>query len=141
LAKNGNPELFLTYISQNIVKNLSNRDLEQFDEKYLKIILLTQLSHARFFIPISEMEVSEGYTDIYLMNSRVFQNIPYEWVWEIKYVKQRDANKPAVIEAKKQQSRTQLAKYRASHLFRDRTDVRYLSVIFIGKKKVEMEEQ
>jgi hypothetical protein len=66
--------------------------------------------------------------------------MPYEWVWEIKYVKQTDAKKPAVIEAKKQKSREQLAKYRASHLFCDRTDVRYLSVIFIGKRKVEMEE-
>jgi hypothetical protein len=86
------------------------------------------------------MEVSEGVTDIYLMRSGIFQNMPYEWVWELKCVKQKDANKPAVIEAKKQQSREQLAKYRASHLFRDRTDVRYLSVIFIGKKKVEIEE-
>jgi hypothetical protein len=86
------------------------------------------------------MEVSEGYTDIYLMDSRIFQNIPYEWVWEIKYVKQKDANKPTVIEAKKKQSREQLAKYRSSHLFAHRTDVRYLSVIFIGKKKVETEE-
>jgi hypothetical protein len=85
------------------------------------------------------MEVSEGVTDIYLMRSGIFRNMPYEWVWEIKYVKQKDA-KATVIEARKQQSREQLAKYRASHLFRDRTDVRYLSVIFIGKKKVEIEE-
>jgi hypothetical protein len=141
LAKNGNPDLLLTYISQNIIRILSNRDLEQFDEKYLKIILLTQLSHACFFIPISEMEVSDGYTDIYLMDSRVFRNIPHEWVWEIKYVRQQDANKPAIIEAKKQQLREQLAGYRASHLFAGRTDVRYLSVIFIGKKRVETEER
>jgi hypothetical protein len=33
-----------------------------------------------------------------------------------------------------------LEKYRKSAFFRARTDVRYLSVVFIGKKKVEMEE-
>jgi hypothetical protein len=140
LAFDGKAQLFIEYISQTFVRNLSDRDLRQFDEKYLKIILLTNLFYGWYFIPISEMEVSEGVTDIYLMRSGIFQNMPYEWVWEIKYVKQKDASKPDLIEARKQQSREQLAKYRVSHLFRDRTDVRYLSVIFIGKKKVEIEE-
>ncbi|MDR3253013.1 MAG: AAA family ATPase [Tannerella sp.] len=140
LAFDGKAQQFIEYISTVFVSKLSDRDLRQFDEKYLKIILLTNLFYGKYFIPISEMEVSEGVTDIYLMRSGIFRDMPYEWVWEIKYVKQKDAGKATVIEAKKQQSREQLAKYRASHLFRDRTDVRYLSVIFIGKKKVEIEE-
>ncbi|MDR3308926.1 MAG: AAA family ATPase [Tannerella sp.] len=139
-AVNGKAQQFIEYISTAFVRNLSVRDLRQFDEKYLKIILLTNLFYGKYFIPISEMEVSEGVTDIYLMRSGIYRNMPYEWVWEIKYVKQTDANKPAVIEAKKQKSREQLAKYRSSYLFRDRTDVRYLSVIYIGKRKVEIEE-
>jgi hypothetical protein len=140
LAFEGKAQQFIDYISTAFVSKLSDRDLQQFDEKYLKIILLNNLFYGKYFIPISEMEVSDGYTDIYLMRSGIFCDMPHEWVWEIKYVKQQDANKPTVIEAKKKQSRVQLAKYRASHLFAHRTDVRYLSVIFIGKKKVEMEE-
>ena len=42
---------------------------------------------------------------------------------------------------KRDEARAQLAKYRDSHLFAGRTDVRYLSVIFIGKDKYEIEEQ
>jgi hypothetical protein len=41
---------------------------------------------------------------------------------------------------KRTEARTQLEKYRDSHLFVGRTDVKYLSLIFIGKDKYEMEE-
>jgi hypothetical protein len=67
--------------------------------------------------------------------------IPYEWVWEIKYVKKEDAKskKSTVLKEKREEARSQLQKYRASYFFAGRTDVKYLSVIFIGKDKYEME--
>jgi hypothetical protein len=140
LAKDQNPRPFIDYISQNIVSRLSNRDLERFDEKYLKIILLNNLFYGKFFIPISETEVTSGYTDIYLKRSGLYRYIPSEWVWEIKYVKKSDENNASLIAAKRAEAVEQIEKYRASHLFRDRTDMRYLIVIFIGKDKVEVEE-
>jgi hypothetical protein len=80
--------------------------------------------------------------DIYLQRSSRFPNIPYEWVWEIKYVKKGEVKdgESAVLKKKRAKARTQLQKYRSSYLFAGRTDVRYLSVIFIGKNKYEMEE-
>ncbi|GHS94215.1 hypothetical protein FACS1894207_2050 [Bacteroidia bacterium] len=133
----GDPKPFLDYMSENIISRLSNRDLENFDEKYLKIILLNSLFQSSLFIPISEMEVSAGYTDIWLKRSHLFPDIPWEWVWEIKYVKKSNVKS---IEAKRDEARAQLEKYRNSHLFAGRTDVRYLSVIFIGKDKYEIIE-
>jgi hypothetical protein len=140
LAKDQNPRPFIDYISQNIVSRLSNRDLERFDEKYLKIILLNNLFYGKFFIPISETEVTTGYTDIYLKRSGLYRYIPSEWVWEIKYIKKSDENNTSLIAAKRAEAVEQIEKYRTSHLFRDRTDMRYLIVIFIGKDKVEVEE-
>ncbi|GAP72771.1 AAA ATPase [Candidatus Symbiothrix dinenymphae] len=137
LAYCGNPTLFLDYMSNNIISRLSNRDLENFDEKYLKIILLNNLFQSLLYVPITEMEVSTGYTDIWLKRSPLLPEIPWEWVWEIKYVKKSNAK--SVKEARKEAS-AQLEKYRQSHLFAGRTDVRYLSVIFIGKDKYEMSE-
>ncbi|MDR1098638.1 MAG: PD-(D/E)XK nuclease domain-containing protein, partial [Tannerella sp.] len=66
-------------------------------------------------------------------------DIPYEWVWEIKYVKKKDASR-SVLKTKREEARIQLKKYRGSRLFAARTDVRYLSLIFIGKDRYEMEE-
>jgi hypothetical protein len=140
LAFRGNPALFLNYVSNNIFSRLSNRDLNRFDEKYIKIILLGNLFQSNLYTPITEMEVSTGYTDIWLKRSHLFPEIPFEWVWEIKYVKKEDADNEAVLQAKRDESRAQLEKYRHSHLFANRTDVRYLSLIFIGKDKYEMEE-
>ncbi|GHT43199.1 hypothetical protein AGMMS49965_16480 [Bacteroidia bacterium] len=137
LAYRGNPVLFLDYMSENIISRLSNRDLENFDEKYLKIILLNSLFQSRLYVPITEMEVSTGYTDIWLKRSPLLPEIPWEWVWEIKYVKKSDAKS---IGEKRKEASAQLEKYRQSHLFAERADVRYLSVIFIGKDKYEMSE-
>jgi hypothetical protein len=90
------------------------------------------------YVTITELEVSRGYTDIYLQRSHNRPEIPYEWVWKIKYIKKEDADK--VLDGKRDEARTQLAKYRDSHLFANRTDVRYLSLIFIGKDRYEIEK-
>jgi hypothetical protein len=131
LAYRGNPQLFIDCVSKNIFTRLSNRDLQNFNEKYVKIMLLNGLFQSKLYIPITEMEVSRGYTDIYLQRSHDRPEIPYEWVWEIKYIKKEDADK--VLDEKRDEVRIQLRKYRDSHLIADRTDVRYLSLIFIGK--------
>jgi hypothetical protein len=86
------------------------------------------------YVTITELEVSRGYTDIYLQRSHNSPEIPYEWIWEIKYLKKEDADK--VLDEKRHEARIQLRKYRDSHLFADRTDVRYLSLIFIGKRPI-----
>jgi hypothetical protein len=134
------PKPFINYISQNIVSRLSFRDLENFDEKYLKIILLNNLFYNSYYIPLSETEVTYGYTDIYLQRSRIYPDIPNEWILEIKYVKKSDEKNAAVLQSKRDKAREQLERYRHSHLFKDRTDVRYLIIIFIGKDKTEITE-
>jgi hypothetical protein len=142
LAYRGNPHLFIGYVSRNIFSRLSNRDLENFDEKYIKIMLLNGLFQSKLYLSISELEVTQGYTDIYLQRSHLLPDIPYEWVWEIKYVKKGDVagKKKSVLKTKQEESRIQLKRYRNSHQFADRKDVRYLSLIFIGKDKYEIEE-
>jgi hypothetical protein len=145
LAFHGDPVPYIDYVSKHIISCLSNRDLQQFDEKYLKIILMMGLFHSKLFVTITELEVTKGYADIYIQRSHVFPDIPYEWVWEIKYVKKGNAktvgaNNYSLLQTARDEAHAQLEKYRHSHLFADRTDVRYLSLIFIGKDKYEIEE-
>jgi hypothetical protein len=139
LAYRGNPSLFVEHISENIFKRLSGRDIIKFDEKYIKIMILYGLFQSNLYITVSELEVSSGYTDIYMQRNTAIPDIPYEWVWEIKYIKKKDASR-RVLKAKREEARIQLKKYRNSYQFTKRADVRYLSLIFIGKDRYEMEE-
>ena len=65
--------------------------------------------------------------------------ITNDWVWEIKYIKQADASEQKILEVKNE-AITQINRYKTSNLFKDRTDVRYLAVVFIGKKNYWIEE-
>ncbi|MDR0711876.1 MAG: PD-(D/E)XK nuclease domain-containing protein, partial [Prevotellaceae bacterium] len=142
LAYKGAPKPYLDYISENILGRLSNRDLRNFNEKYIKIILLNGLFQSKIYLTITELEVSRGYVDIYMQRSHLLPDIRYEWVWEIKYIPKKDAedDKKHLLQEKREEARAQLNKYRASAMFSGRTDVRYLSLIFIGKDRYEMEE-
>jgi hypothetical protein len=140
LANQGDPRPYLDYVSRDIFSRLSNRDLENFNEKYIKIMLLNGLFQSRIYTTSTELEVSRGYTDIYMLRSHLFSDLPYEWVWELKYIKKEEAKKDGAKEAKQAEALSQLRKYRESHFFAGRSDVRFLAVLFIGKDQYEIEE-
>ena len=87
-----------------------------------------------YYFPISELENSGGYTDIYLKRGNLHPGSLSEWVFEIKYVKQCDAENKALINEQQANAIAQLQRYKNSNLFKDRTDVKYLAVVFVGKK-------
>jgi len=141
LAFDNDYEPFFAGFLKNFVSQISNRDLMDFSEKNVKFLLLSILFQNSYYLPVSEPENSEGYVDIYLQRRRyLFPKITTDWVWEIKYVKQTDAEKRHVITKAKKEAKEQLKRYKMSNLFKDRNDVRYLAVCFIGKKKYWIEE-
>jgi hypothetical protein len=137
LSFRNNPVTFFDFVRDNILSRLSNRDFIGFGEKDLKILILGILFQTSYYLPVSEHENSGGYTDIYLKRGNQYPNIEFEWVWEIKYVPERDIRKKAIIMQKKKDAVEQLRRYKASVEFVGRTDVRYLSVIFYGGKRYE----
>jgi len=134
------PEEFVKFIQDFYVARFSNKDFRRFSEKHIKAVILTLVYQGGYFLPISENETSEGYCDIYFQRRPVYKRVKTDWVWELKYIKEADAKKETVISAKKQEAIEQLQRYKNSNLFKDRTDVRYLAVVFIGKKKYWVEE-
>jgi hypothetical protein len=135
LAYRGNPYPYIEYVSNNIFKRLSNRDLISFDEKYIKIMLYNGLFQSNYYVPVSEMEVEDGYMDIYLFRNPVLPDVKYEWVWEIKYLKKENENE---LKSKQNESVEQLRKYKRSVRFANRADVKFASIIFTGKDKYEI---
>jgi len=134
LAYENNYEPFFEYFNKRIVSYLSNRDLLNTVEKDIKFLLLPMFFASNYYFPISEMENSAGYTDIYLKRSHLHPTTISEWVWEVKYIKQSDSENEKLIEEKKKEAITQLQRYKNSNLFKERTDIRYLAVVFVGKK-------
>jgi hypothetical protein len=102
--------------------------------------MLGILFQSNYYFPISEMENNGGYSDIYLKRGNRFPDTDYEWVWEVKYIKEKDMGNSTLISAKKAEALTQIKRYKESAMFKDRTDVRYLTVMFLGGAQFEIEE-
>jgi hypothetical protein len=144
MAFDNDYEKFFKDFHNNFVSYLSNIDLEHLSEKNIKFLLLSVFIQTKYYLPISETENSKGYTDVYLQRRNyLYPEITTDWVLELKYVKQSEADSKDsqnIIETKKKEALEQLQRYKTSNLFKDRTDVRYLMIIFIGKKNYLIEE-
>jgi len=141
MAFDGDYEPFFESFHKIFVSRISNRDLRNFSEKNVKFLLLSILFQTNLYLPISEPENSEGYLDIYLQRrSNLYPFIKTDWIIELKYIKDKEAKNTALIESEKAEAITQLQRYKNSNLFKDRNDVRYLAVVFIGKKDYFIEE-
>ena len=103
LALDGQVKPFVDYIVGNIFNKLSNRDLQNFDEKYIKIMILSCLFQSNVYIPISELETNNGYVDVFLNRSPLLPEVKYEWLFELKYIRSSDKSLDAYrAEAEKQ---------------------------------------
>ncbi|MDR0697877.1 MAG: ATP-binding protein [Tannerella sp.] len=139
LAYKSNPKPFLDYMTEHLISKISNRDLLNFDEKYIKVMLISRLMQSSLYHVINEPEFSTGYADIWLERSAKGQDIiPYEWIWELKYMKTSDSAQ--AVAGKFAEAFAQLEKYRSSYRLAKRRDVRYLAIIFIGKDKYKTKE-
>ena len=136
MAYYGDIKSFLDFFIKNFLKRLSNRDLINFDEKYIKVMLLSTLFMSRLYLPVSEDETIEGYTDIYLLKHPAVSDIKYEYVFEIKYAK-TGATETEVKE-KFAEANAQIEKYKTDPRFSGRDDIRFAAIVFKGKGEYEL---
>jgi hypothetical protein len=139
LAFDGQAKPFVDYVVRNIFNKLSNRDLQNFDEKYIKIMLLSCLFESNVYVPVSELETNTGYIDIYLRRSPLLPEVKYEWIFELKYIKAGKANEKSLA-AHRSDAQKQLQNYGSSALMKDSKDLKKAVILFIGKNKYELFE-
>ena len=72
-----------------VIKTLSNRDHQGFDEKYFQVISLALLSFAEFYFIDSQPEKNRKYPDILLVGRDV--RVPNNYLFELKWMKSRDS--------------------------------------------------
>jgi hypothetical protein len=109
----------------------------RFDEKYIKIMLLNGLFQSNLYIPLSEREVEGGYVDIFLKRSPLLPDIPCEWLWEIKYVKESDMKTLPLV---RKEAGEQLNRYLIDREMNRKNDLKSAVILFIGKDEYEIIE-
>jgi hypothetical protein len=136
MAFDGDIKPFFDFFTENFLKRLSNRDLIRFDEKHLKVMLLASLFTSRLYLPNSESEVTEGYTDIYLQKHPAVADIKYEYVFFFFYAKTGATD--SEIKAKREEAQAQIERNKKDPRFANRNDVLFAATVFKGKGEYEL---
>jgi hypothetical protein len=140
MAFRGNAQPYLDFFSEKVLKHLSNRDLTKFDEKYVKVMLLVNLLASNLYLPKSEDENINGYTDIYLQKHPAGPNIKFEYVFEIKYIKTDAKNRENEKASKLAEAFGQIEKYKKAPRFANRSDIKFFALVFEGKGDYDAKE-
>ncbi len=86
MATTGDIAPFIDVFRTEVVKAMGIKDLRQFNEKALKMMLLTCLVLTGIFNVLSEKEFAQGYCDLFLSPMASTQGAKYAWMLEIKYL-------------------------------------------------------
>ena len=92
---------------QKYLEKLSNRDYQNFDEKYVKVMFFCIAMNLGTFIVKSELEVEREYQDILLVPKEAEKGY-YTILIEFKYLKKGEENK---LEQKQEEAKEQIIRY------------------------------
>ena len=106
MAFEGNIKPFFNII-QDILTTLSNRDYINFDEKYIKLLIIATSFMADSYYMKSEREVQNGYVDI-LFFERPPNQVNYQYIFELKYLRKSEEKQ---LEAVTKEASQQLQNY------------------------------
>ncbi len=137
MAEYGNYTAFFELV-QKLLKALSNRDFNKFNEKYVKMAMIAYLSQSDIFDIKSETELQGGgYPDLLLFKK---SNNPYdhhEFIIELKYLKKEQSSD---LERVKQEAKDQVLNYyQQEKCLQSRPYLHLLTVVVI-KDDVFVEE-
>jgi hypothetical protein len=127
MGKFGNPTKFFKEV-EIILKALSNRDAQRFDELSLKAIFVSLLYQQSYFYVHSEYEAQRKYVDVFLEGIKGHP-VVYEIAFELKYVKK---SKKINLEEELDQAETQLMNYLETKKFLQRKNVKAFVVLVHG---------
>ena len=133
LAKHGDIGPLIK-ITETSLQKLSNRDLIKFDEKYVKLIMLTYLFLSKIYYIKTEYEVEGGYIDIALL-PRINVKAPKHAIIELKYIP-KEKFTDSLLQEKIAEARAQINKYDTSEELRNTPNLLRFVVVFSGEECV-----
>ena len=124
---------------QQYLTNLSNRDYQRFNEKYIKVIFYSICKMLGTMIVKSELEVGGKYADIVLIPKEKLEE-RYGVLIEFKYIKQEDYDKDnSLLEKAQKEAKKQIEKYKNTEEIQAIPKLRSYTVVVI-KDKIMVEE-
>jgi Predicted AAA-ATPase/PD-(D/E)XK nuclease superfamily len=127
IGKFGNPNLLYAEVMK-IVKTLSTRDSQGFNENSLKAIFVSILQQQQFYYVHSEYESERQYVDVFLEAIRG-HGVKFEVAFELKYVKKAEK---IDLEQELNKAETQLLNYMVSKKFIQRPNLKAYIVLVHG---------
>lgn len=122
-------------LSEDVLKQLSNRDAVGFDEKYVKTIFTTFFFMSQIYTIYNELETDRRYTDL-LCLYRTPIEVNNQLLFELKYLKKEDAKQVKKIT---KEGREQLNAYLAHDKIKQLENLKAWLVVFVGEQAVVME--
>ena len=129
ILKEGKIDKILNLL-QEYLNNLSNRDYQNFDEKYIKIMFYCIARSTKKFIVRSESELGRNYSDILLMPKEPNKGY-YSVMIEFKYLKKTEENK---LLEKQEEARKQIEKYSNTEEMKAIQNLNKYTVVVINDK-------
>ena len=129
ILKEGKIDKILNLL-QEYLNNLSNRDYQNFDEKYIKIMFYCIARSMKKFIVKSEEELRRNYSDILLMPKEPNKGY-YSVMIEFKYLKKTEENK---LKEKQEEAREQIEKYSNTEEMKTIKNLNKYTVVAINDK-------
>ena len=108
--------------------NLSNRDYQRFDEKYVKLIFYCITMNMQMYFVRSEMEVRRKYPDLLLIPRENGKGY-YSVMIEFKYLKKEEVKK---LEEKKEEAKTQIEEYASFDELKNLPNLRKYTVVAVN---------
>ncbi|NJL12520.1 MAG: AAA family ATPase [Microscillaceae bacterium] len=126
----GNLTTFLDLLTQ-VTCRFADRDYQNFDEKYIKVLMMSFIAMANIYIIESERPANPvGYIDLLLLAPST-KKIDYEYIFELKYVPKGEA-KPARIKAEQAKAKAQILRYvQNDESLRTKNNLLAYSLVFV----------
>ena len=115
---------------QKYLSNLSNRDYQRFDEKYVKLIFYCIMMNLKIYTVKSEMEVEREYPDMVLIPREVDKGYNAIMI-EFKYLKKTEEDK---LEEKQKEAREQIERYANTEEMKAIKNLNKYTVVAINDK-------
>ena len=120
----------ITEILQKYLKNLSNRDYQRFDEKYIKLIFYCISMNLKIYNVKSELEVQREYPDILLVprdRSKGYNSVMIEF----KYLKKGEESR---LKEKQKEAKEQILRYSDFDEIKDIKKLNKYTVVAVNDK-------
>ena len=116
IALEGKMDTFVKTV-ERYLKNLSNRDYERFNEKYVKLLFYSIAMNFDIYDVKSEMEIERGYSDL-VLSPREEQKSKgyYSIIIEFKYLKKEEEKK---LKNMQKEAKEQLERYCNTRYIKD----------------------